>query len=124
MSLDAPLVTGVAALDGVFVACRRDAAAAVPYDEATFDGFHLYDLDVSYRAHRAGFRLAVACDLGIVHESKGDFGAEWSRYAARFRTKFPELSAVQGSPHFYAARVPTAADVLATQRRLAEFAAG
>jgi tetratricopeptide (TPR) repeat protein len=124
MSLDAPLVTGIAALDGVFVACRRDAAAAVPYDEATFDGFHLYDLDVSYRAHRAGFRLAVACDLGIVHESKGDFGAEWSRYAARFRTKFPELSAVQGSPHFYAARVPTAADVLATQRRLAEFAAG
>ena len=37
MSLDAPLVTEVAALDGVFVACRRDAAAAVPYDAATFE---------------------------------------------------------------------------------------
>jgi len=124
MSLGAPLVTGIVALDGAFVACRRAAAAAVPYDAATFDGFHLYDLDFSYRAHRAGFRLAVACDLGLVHASKGDFGAAWSRYAARFRSKFPELSAAQGSPHFYAARVPSVDDVLATQRRLAAFAAG
>lgn len=124
MSLGAPFVTGIVALDGAFVACRRAAAAAVPYDAATFDGFHLYDLDFSYRAHRAGFRLAVACDLGLVHASKGDFGAAWSRYAARFRSKFPELSAAQGSPHFYAARVPSVDDVLATQRRLAAFAAG
>jgi len=124
MSLEAPLVPGIAALDGVFVACRREAAAAVPFDAATFDGFHLYDLDFSYRAHLAGFRLAVACDLGIVHESKGDFGADWSRHATRFRAKFPELAAAQGSPHFYSARVPSGGDALAMQRRLAEFASG
>ena len=122
MSLDAPFVPGIAALDGVFVACRREAAAAVPFDAQAFDGFHLYDLDFSYRAHRAGFRLAVACDLGLVHESKGDFGADWSRYAARFRAKFPALAAPQGSPHFYAARVPGPVDVLAMQRRLAGLA--
>lgn len=123
MSLESPFVTGIAALDGVFVACRREAAAAVPFDAQAFDGFHLYDLDFSYRAHAAGFRLAVACDLGLVHESKGDFGADWSRYAARFRAKFPALAAPQGSPHFYAARVPGADDVLAMQRRLAGLAA-
>jgi len=123
MSLAQPVVGGIAALDGVFIACRREAAIATGFDAATFDGFHLYDLDFSYRAHLAGRRLAVACDLGLVHASKGSFDAEWSRYAGRFRAKFPALDAPQGSPHFYSARVPGPSDVLAFQRRLAELAA-
>lgn len=123
MSLEGPLVGGIHALDGVFIACRRDAAVATGFDAATFDGFHLYDLDFSYRAHLAGFRLAVACDLGVVHASKGSFRRDWSRYADRFRAKFPALAKPQGSRHFYAARVPGPADVLAFQRRLAEMAA-
>lgn len=122
MSLAQPLVGDIAALDGVFIACRREAALSTGFDAATFDGFHHYDLDFSYRAHLAGRRLAVACDLGLVHMSKGSFGADWSRYAGRFRAKFPALAAPQGSPHFYAARVPGPADVLAFQRRLAELA--
>lgn len=123
MSLEGPRVDGIAALDGVLIACRREAAEATGFDAATFDGFHLYDLDFSYRAHLAGRRLAVACDLGLVHASKGTFEADWSRYADRFRAKFPALNAPQGSPHFYAARVPGPDDVLTFQRRLAELAA-
>lgn len=123
MSLEGPLVGGIEALDGVFIACRREAAVATGFDAETFDGFHLYDLDFSHRAHRSGLRLAVACDLGLVHASKGSFGSEWSRYADRFRAKFPALNGPQGSPHFYVTRVPAAGDVLAFQRRLAEFAA-
>lgn len=123
MSIDGPRVDGIQALDGAFIACRRDAAVATGFDAAVFDGFHLYDLDFSYRAHLAGFRLVVACDLGLVHASKGDFGRDWSRYAERFRAKFPSLTGPRGSTHYYAARVPAAGDVLAFQRRLAEFAA-
>jgi tetratricopeptide (TPR) repeat protein len=121
-SLAAPLVGGIEAIDGVLMACRRDLALAVGFDAATFDGFHLYDLDFSYRAHRAGHRLAVACDLGIVHASKGRFDRAWERYAARFRAKYPALTGERGAPHWYATRVATAADVLAVQRRLAELA--
>jgi GT2 family glycosyltransferase len=122
-SLAAPVAGGMQAIDGVLMACRRELAVAIPFDAATFDGFHLYDLDFSYRAHLAGRRLAVACDLGIVHASKGRFDRDWDRYAARFRAKYPALTGERGAPHWYATRVGTPADVLAVQRRLAELAA-
>lgn len=66
---------------------------------------------------------AVACDLGVVHASKGGFDGDWQRYADRFRAKFPALAAPQGSTHYYSARVPGPEDVLAFRRRLAELAA-
>lgn len=117
-SLAAPLVGGMQAIDGVLMACRREVAAGVGFDAETFDGFHLYDLDFSYRAHRAGLALAVACDLGVVHASKGRFDRAWERYAQRFRAKFPALGGERGAPHWYAARVSRDDEVLALQRRL------
>jgi len=75
----------IAILDGVMLAARRDAFTAVRFDAGTFDGFHHYDLDWSYRASRAGFRLGVAGDLLVVHASRGNYGgADWERYASRF----------------------------------------
>ena len=38
--------------------------------QVTFDGFHHYDLDFSYSAYRAGFRLAVVNDICIYHASE------------------------------------------------------
>jgi len=113
----------IEALDGVFIAARRAVAERIGFDAATFDGFHLYDLDFSYRAFLAGRRVAVACDLGLVHASKGRFDQAWERYAKRFRAKYPALAGERGAPHWYAARVATPADVLAVQRRLARLAA-
>lgn len=117
-SLAAPEVGGMQAVDGVLMACRREVALSVGFDASTFDGFHLYDLDFSYRAHRAGYTLAVACDLGVVHASKGRFDRAWERYAERFRAKFPDLGGERGAPHWYAARVASGEAVLALQRRL------
>ena len=77
----------LALLDGVLLAARREVFAAVPFDAATFDGFHLYDLDWSYRAARAGFRLGVAGELLVVHASRGAYDARWQRDAERFCTK-------------------------------------
>lgn len=80
-----PVVGAIQALDGVFVAFRREVIEQVRWDEGMFDGFHLYDLDCTFRAFEAGFRLAVACDLPIYHASKGSYGSEdWKRYAQKF----------------------------------------
>lgn len=117
-SLDVPLVIGAEALDGVFLACRRDVVERIGFDARTFDGFHLYDLDFTYRAQQAGHKLAVVCDLALVHASKGRFDIAWQRYADRFMEKFPNLSGVRGTPHWYAARVPSAEDVVSLQRRV------
>ena len=81
------VVAGIQALDGVFMAMRRAVAVSVPFDEACFDHFHLYDLDFSLRAHQAGFALAVCRDLVLIHDSMGRFDAVWEEHRRRFEAK-------------------------------------
>lgn len=81
------VVPGIAALDGVFMAMRREVATAIGFDAQTFDGFHLYDLDFSFRAHRDGFRLGVCRDIVLIHESTGTYDAAWDDYRRRFEAK-------------------------------------
>lgn len=81
----APLV-----LDGMFLACHRHVAEQLEFDAETFDGWHLYDFDFSYRAWKAGLRTAVCHDLLVSHASSGGFDAVWRTYADRFAVKHPE----------------------------------
>jgi GT2 family glycosyltransferase len=80
-------VAGIQALDGCFIACRRQVVESVGFDKATFDGFHLYDLDFTFRAHLLGFRLAVCRDIALIHASLGEMGATWQFYRERFESK-------------------------------------
>ncbi len=82
------VVPGIQALDGVFWATRREVAERVGFDAATFDHFHLYDLDFTFRAYLAGYRLAVCRDIALLHESWGNFDETWRRYRLRFEQKF------------------------------------
>lgn len=81
---------GIQAIDGFCIACRREVAEKIGFDAAAFDGFHLYDTDFTYRAHRAGYRLGVASDLPVIHRSTGRLDEAWARYAERFVAKFPD----------------------------------
>jgi hypothetical protein len=76
----------IEALDGVFLAARRAVCITIPFDEGTFDGFHLYDLDFSHRAFLGGFRVGI-CDLDLTHHSQGTYDKTWKRYAASFVMK-------------------------------------
>ena len=80
-------------LDGVLMAAHRALWERQPFDESTFDGWHLYDFDFSLRAHRAGAAVRIAHDLLTIHASQGDFGAEWQRYCRRFIAKHGEAPA-------------------------------
>lgn len=84
------IVPKIQALDGVFMAMRRKVAVSIPFDEATFDHFHLYDLDFSFRAYQAGFELAVCRDILVLHQSMGKFDAIWAKYRQRFEVKHRE----------------------------------
>ena len=126
LSLGSGIVPGMQALDGVFLAMRREAAGKLRFDAQTFDGFHFYDLDFTYRAHLAGLRLCVTTEVLLLHASEGTFAEEWRRYAERFMGKFPGLRQAQGQPHWYGARLPTRRHALAfyeTLRALDESAA-
>lgn len=80
-------VGGMQAFDGLWFACRREVAASVRFDADTFDHFHLYDLDFTFRCHLAGFRLGVVNDLHAVHASRGGYDAVWQQQADRFTAK-------------------------------------
>ncbi|RIX44747.1 MAG: hypothetical protein D3M94_14795 [Rhodocyclales bacterium GT-UBC] len=83
-----PVVEGIQAIDGCCMIVKRVVAEAIGFDAETFDGFHLYDLDFSYSAYRAGYRLGVCCDIPILHESSGNFAYQHLQYAERFVLKY------------------------------------
>jgi len=88
-------VAGIVALDGIFFAARRTVVDKIKFDEQTFDGFHLYDIDFSFAAHLAGFNLGVCCDIPLIHASGGSYDEQWSQHAERFVRKYAgKLSAM------------------------------
>jgi len=80
----AALVEGMQALDGVLIAMRRSVAETLRFDDENFDGFHLYDLDFTYRAFQNGFNLGVLTDIVVVHHSEGRYDEQWLDYHRRF----------------------------------------
>ncbi len=90
--LQAQVVENIQALDGVFIGMHRKVWETVRFDETTFDGFHVYDIDFSYRAHLAGYRLAVPLDLLLIHFSTGGYDLKWQAENKKFLRKFPALS--------------------------------
>ena len=85
--LDGATADGIQALDGLFLSMRRDFWVDNPFDEG-YDGFHLYDVDLSFRCYLAGHRVGVCNDILIEHRSLGHFDESWKRAADRFAARF------------------------------------
>jgi len=83
-------VPHVQALDGFFIAVKREVLDHVQFDEVNFDGFHVYDTDFTFAAYLSGYKLAVCKDILIAHRSGGNYGAEYQIYGARFADKYRE----------------------------------
>ena len=71
----------------MFLCCKRQVAQSVRFDEQTFGGFHLYDIDFAFRAHLAGYRLSVCNDLYMIHQSVGRWDDAWDQDHERFVQK-------------------------------------
>jgi len=82
------VIDKIQALDGLFMAARSRVAKELLFDADTFDNFHLYDLDFSYRAFLRGYKLGVCRDIFIVHDSHGNFDDTWRSYRSSFEKKF------------------------------------
>ena len=111
----------IQAVDGVFFAVRRSVFDKVTFDAGMFDGFHLYDIDFSFTAFTAGFRIAVPWDILLVHQSGGQYDANWQRYSEKFvkkhRTHFSTMG--QGSTaKWCSVGLKTKAEIVDLHRRL------
>jgi protein O-GlcNAc transferase len=92
IGLQGATVENIQAVDGVFIATKRAVWEKLRFDQDTFDGFHLYDIDFSYRAFLAGYKLAIPLDLLLIHFSIGRYDQMWQKYNLKFLQKFPALS--------------------------------
>jgi len=116
------VVPGIQALDGVFMATRSSVAQALRFDAGTFDHFHLYDLDFSYRACVSGLRLAVCRDLVLIHHSHGSYDDRWDEYRRRFEHKFADrLAAAAPRRNAPIVNVPLDATVLGDPAEVARL---
>ncbi|MDR1227996.1 MAG: glycosyltransferase family protein [Azoarcus sp.] len=93
-----PVVDGIQAIDGLCIMARRETAREIGFDETTFDGFHLYDLDFSFSAWRAGKRLGVCCDIPVIHASSGNFGSTYQEYTRLFLAKYRNVLPCSSPP--------------------------
>jgi GT2 family glycosyltransferase len=71
-SVPARTVGQIQAMDGLFFVAKRTVVDAIAFDARTFDGFHCYDLDFTFSAHRAGFKLGICNDIHLIHYSQGE----------------------------------------------------
>ena len=83
----ATYVEEVQAMDGVFLAARREVAERVPFDEDRFDGAHMYDVDFTFSAFQAGYRLVVAPDIRVLRAPEEPHEASSKDYAEVFEAK-------------------------------------
>lgn len=99
-------VRNAQALDGVFIACWRNAAEQLRWDETNISGFHVYDIDFSFRAHLAGLRVGIATDLLIYHASLGKADDNWKQAVLAFEKRYADhLSKLPPGEQTYLARL-------------------
>ena len=71
-------VGGVAvALDGVWFCIRKKLFDIIRFDEDTYNGFHLYDVDISLQVYKTGHSLICIKDVLIHHQSIGVLNSNW-----------------------------------------------
>lgn len=64
-------------MDGVFLITRKTVWQEFPFNETLLKGFHLYDLDFSFRIQQK-YRIAVLFGTGLTHLTEGgSFGDQW-----------------------------------------------
>lgn len=103
---------GLQALDGLFLAARRDIARRIGFDDAIFDGWHFYDVDFSFRACLEGLDCATCNHLLIEHHLIGQYDEVWHKYSLRFREKHKAhlAPALNSEPEFVTAMVRSASE--------------
>ena len=93
----------VVVLDGVLLISTKTVLSKIGgFDEETFkDTWHYYDLDVTLRAHLAGFHN-ITVPLFICHLSPGSYNDKWAQTKDAFLRKwFPQLPVLLDFEHDY-----------------------
>ncbi|MFC4230777.1 glycosyltransferase [Parasediminibacterium paludis] len=74
---DNKLLQEVVVLDGVLLVCPKKVWQDIKFDDKLLKGFHLYDIDFSFRVAEK-YKVAVSYAINLIHLTQGgSFGNEW-----------------------------------------------
>lgn len=79
----------VLTVDGLAMITPKHVWEKYPFDEQTFTGFHLYDLDFSFQIAQE-YKNYVCLSIDIEHLSRGAFAKEWCQAASLFHEKWKD----------------------------------
>lgn len=74
-------------LDGMFLVTKKEIHQAIPFDQATFKGFHCYDLDYSLQIQKS-YKVVVNHNILIEHFSEGSFDWQWYDEMVKLKQKW------------------------------------
>lgn len=77
----------VVACDGVFLAVRASLLSKAWFDQDTFDGEHLADIDLCMQLRKCG-KLIATTDIVVKKRSQVQFDKSWNEYSRRFIEKW------------------------------------
>ena len=75
----------VVVVDGMLIAIRKGIWEQFRFN-SELKGFHLYDIDLSYRIFKAGYDLVVAGNIQVQHFSKGTFNTCWFKESTKWHS--------------------------------------
>lgn len=81
-------LTECAVIDGVWFCMPKTIAEKVRFDEETYKGFHLYDLDISMQVQMTGRKVMICNDILIEHDSIGLFNRQFAHNLELFCEKW------------------------------------
>ena len=73
-------------VDGLFIALHKQKIKQT-FDE-TVKGFHMYDVDFTFRNYLEGIKVGVISNIRVTHKSIGMTNEEWDKNRIEFSEKF------------------------------------
>lgn len=78
------------AIDGMWFCVSKKVfdESNVLFDDATYNGFHCYDLDICMQIRAAGYKVMIASQILLEHSSLGSFDMAWWGQTQLFYNKW------------------------------------
>lgn len=84
-------IVDAVACDGQWLCLRKNQFDNICFDELTFTGFHLYDMDICLQVLQQGMRVCVVDGILIEHHSRGNFDERFETALGIFYNKWKDF---------------------------------
>lgn len=88
----------VVIVDGMWMFTRKDLFRIIHWDENTYHGFHMYDLDLCMQIISHGMIIRLAEELWIQHNSYGNWNVDFFQGCKLFHDKWDRCLPVSVMP--------------------------